>query len=327
MLDLCRASSSNEQPRVPKEKWMKDLVMSLLEGKNAVVTGGGRGIGKAAALLFAKNGANVAIVSRSQAELDATVIDIESHYVRGLAIVADLGTEQGPPSVASSFFDHFDRCDILVNNAGMSHYTTVAEWPVEDVKRLFDLNILGTYLMCKEFAHRMVEQGAGKIIMVSSVMGNTVFAPKHVAYCASKAAVAAMGRSLQAELGRAVQVNVILPGLIKTKLVLDMAPAGYPVNDPMEPEAIAPAFLFLASDLSNRATGRLIDLSDVLQVMERVRTETSMLGSPGPDKLKDLVKTMKLTPDLRATFKENKDLIDFWLDIDASGDIGCPGRE
>jgi NAD(P)-dependent dehydrogenase (short-subunit alcohol dehydrogenase family) len=287
--------------------------MKLLEGKNAIVTGGGRGIGRAAALEFAKNGANVAVVSRSQDELDAVVSEIESLGASGLAIAADIGTEQAPADVSSAFFGKFDKCDILVNNAGMSHYTTVAEWPVEDVKKLFNLNILGTYLMCKEFSPRMVEQGSGKIIMTSSVMGTVFYGPKHVAYCASKAAIAAMGKALQAELGKSVQVNIVLPGLIRTKLVLDMQPMGYPVNDPMEPEVIAPAYLFLASELSNRVFGKVVNTSEILQIMDKVRAE---FAANGPSELKELIKTMKLTPELKDAFKDNKDLVDFWLKLD-----------
>src|SRR5271157_838018 len=99
---------------------IESLNMKLLEGKNAIVTGGGRGIGKAVALAFAQHGANVAVVSRSQDELDAAVDEIQSQGVKGLAIVADLGSDQGATEAASSFFGTFDRCDILVNNAGMS---------------------------------------------------------------------------------------------------------------------------------------------------------------------------------------------------------------
>lgn len=291
---------------------IESLNMKLLQGKNAIVTGGGRGIGKAVALAFAQHGANVAVVSRSQDELDAAVDEIQSQGVKGLAIVADLGSDQGATETASSFFGTFDRCDILVNNAGMSHWTTMAEWPLEEVKKLFNLNILGTYLMCKEFSSRMVEQGSGKIIMVSSLMGNGSYSAKHVAYCASKAAVTAMGKSLQVEIGKKTQVNILLPGHIRTKMLKDLQAMGYHEGNDMEPEEITPAFVFFASELSNRYFGTVIDLSSIELVIARVRAE---IEANGPADIKELVKTMKgkLSSQLYDIFKNTKELVEFMM--------------
>ncbi len=289
--------------------------MGLLSGKNALVTGGGRGIGKAVAISLAQNGANVCVVSRNQPELDAVVADMQSDNVQGLALSADLGTEVGVRDAVAKYFAKFDRCDILVNNAGMAHFTTVAEWPVTEVKKLFDLNILGTYLVTKEISTRMQKQGSGKIIMVSSVMGTQFYAPKHVAYCTSKAAIAAMGKSLQAEIGKAFQINVVIPGLIDTKMTRDLQTQGYPFgSEALTPTDIAPVFVFLASALSDKYWGLSINLPVVWTLLDKVRAE---IAGSGVTEVKELLKIMKakLGPELYDTFKSCKELVDFLLKI------------
>ena len=105
--------------------------MKLIEGKNALITGGGRGIGKAVALEFAKNGANVAVAARTKSELEKTVGEIENHGVLGLAIPTDLSTLEGVEECAKEYFDKFKKIDILVNNAGMTDYSTVINTPIE----------------------------------------------------------------------------------------------------------------------------------------------------------------------------------------------------
>ena len=147
---------------------MIDMQTKLIEGKNALITGGGRGIGKAVALEFAKNGANVAISARSEDELNKTIREIESYGVKGLSIVADLSTVDGINACADNYLNHFEVCDILVNNAGFSQYHSILEYSIEEFQYLFNLNVMSYFLMTKRMLPGMLEQKSGKIINILS---------------------------------------------------------------------------------------------------------------------------------------------------------------
>lgn len=174
--------------------------MSLLEGQNALITGGGRGIGKEVALDLASVGANVAVAARTKSELDQTVKEIEDFGIKGLAIQTDLSNLVGIQKCAEEFFNKYKKCDILICNAGMTQASPIVEFPIEKAQKLFDLNIMGYYGMVKYIVPNMIEYGGGSIIMTSSVQGNVFFLPNKVAYSASKAAITAMGKSLSTEL-------------------------------------------------------------------------------------------------------------------------------
>ena len=191
----------------------------LLEGKYALVSGGGRGVGRAAAIEFAKHGANVGVTARTKTELDQTVDEIEKYDVKGLSIPADLSTLEGVANCAATYFKNFDECDILVNNAGITQFADLVDYPIEKVQEIFNLNIMGTYALTKEVLPKMFEHGGGKIIMMSSVQGNAVFSSKKVAYSTSKAAITAMAKCLQAEVKKQnIQVSVILGGGVQTRM-------------------------------------------------------------------------------------------------------------
>ena len=201
--------------------------MKLLEGRNALITGGGRGIGRAVALAFAKNGANVAITALEANELDNTIKDIEKYDVKGLSIPADLTNIEEIKFVANKFFNNFKKCDILVNNAGMSYYCSMLDVSLEKAIRLFKLNLIAYYANVKLVIPDMIERRSGKIIMTASVHGNMFFNPNQVAYSSTKAGVSAMGKCLHNELNPFnIQVNIILPGAIHTKLYENSAERG-----------------------------------------------------------------------------------------------------
>ena len=134
------------------------FLMTLLEGRNALITGGGRGIGKAVALEFAKNGANVVITALEAEELAKTVKEIEKFKVKGYAIQADLTDINEIKRVGDDFFRNFDTCDILVNNAGMSYYCSMLDVSLEKAVKLFNLNLIAYYAMVKLILPKMVEQ-------------------------------------------------------------------------------------------------------------------------------------------------------------------------
>ena len=249
--------------------------MKLLEGKNALVTGGGRGIGRAIALDLAKNGANVAVASRTKEELNQTVLEIEKFGVNSIAISTDLATLTGVADCVKSYFNNFDNIDILINNAGMTQVGSIVNYPIEMAQKLFNLNIMGYYAMVKELVPKMIEQKSGSIVMTSSVQGNIYFPPKKVAYSASKAAVVAMGKCLNLELKPFnINVNVVTPAGIETKMAEDLRKWGQKMPITVPPEVISPAYLFLASDLAKKKyKGRVVELNIICDFLPILKEE------------------------------------------------------
>lgn len=287
--------------------------MKLLEGKNALITGGGRGIGKAVALEFAKNGANIAVTALEKDELEQTVKDIEKYNIKALSIPADLSNIAGVKSVVKTYFHYFDRIDILINNAGMSYYCPMIDVSLDKAVKLFNLNLIAYYAMIKLILPKMIETGGGNIIMTASVHGNMFFNPNQVAYSAAKAGVTAMSKCLDAELRPyKIQVNVILPGAIQTKLFEDSARRGQITPKPISPEDISPIYLFLASDLSSkRYKGKIINQMLLFELLEKLKSNISNNSfdiRELTERMKDLIKKS-----MYGLLRKNQDLIEFLL--------------
>ncbi|MFX1570275.1 MAG: SDR family NAD(P)-dependent oxidoreductase [Promethearchaeota archaeon] len=287
--------------------------MKLLEGRNALVTGGGRGIGKAVALEFAKNGANVAITALESDELAKTTDEIKKFNVKVNSIQADLTNIKEIKKVADEFFRNFETCDILVNNAGMSYYCSMLDVSLEKAIKLFKLNLIAYYAMVKLIIPNMVEHKKGKIIMTSSVHGNMFFNPNQVVYSSTKAGVSAMAKCLHNELNPYnIQVNVILPGAIHTKLYEDSAERGQIAPEPISPETIAPIYLFLASDLSARHyKGMIINQMLLYDLLPKIKNKVDNLDS----NIKEIIKSMKskLRKGEYSLLRKNQELIDFLI--------------
>ena len=287
--------------------------MKLLEGKNALVTGGGRGIGREVALDLAKNGANVAVSARTKEQLDNTVQEIEKFGVNGIAIVVDLSTLDGVRECAKHYFENFDTINILINNAGMTHVSSVVDTPIENAQKLFNLNIMSYYALLKEVLPKMIEQKSGSIVMTSSVNGNVYYPPKKVAYSTSKAAVSAMGQCLSVELKPYnINVNVVTPAGVETKMAEDLRKWGQQMPITVPPEFISPAYLFLASDLAlKKYKGRVLELHIICDILP---TLSEAIGVKEIEfrELKVLAEG-KLKKDQLKVFKKNSELIDFML--------------
>lgn len=285
----------------------------LLEGKFALVTGGGRGIGKAVAIEFAKNGANVAVAARTKNELEQTVSDIEKYGVKGLAIPADLSTIEGVNECVARYFKNFNKCNILVPNAGTSHHSNIIDMPLEDTLQLFNLNFICYYALIKQILPNMLEQAGGKIIMTSSAHGNLVFMANKVAYASSKAAVSVMGRCLDKDFGNQnIDVNVVLPGAVETKLLWEARKRGANYPESHGPELMAPIYLFLASNILKRPyKGRLIDHNSLFGLLDKLRNQFDIENIS----IADLLKTSKekLSKETYTFFRKNKELVEFML--------------
>ena len=239
----------------------------MLKGKTAVITGGVRGIGKCIAETFCKNGANVIICDISSKEAaDQTEAELKEFGTRVRMVNGDITDPQTAVNVAQIIKDEFDKkVDILVNNAGITNDTLMIQMSPEDFSRVIDVNLNGSFYMTKEISALMIKQRSGSIISMSSVSG-LKGNPAQVNYSASKAGLVGMTKSAAKELGRrGIRVNGIAPGFVETDMtavLTEEQKAGAAKNISMQrmgqPQDIANAALFLASDLSSYITGQII---------------------------------------------------------------------
>jgi NAD(P)-dependent dehydrogenase (short-subunit alcohol dehydrogenase family) len=239
-----------------------------LENKVALVTGGTSGIGEAVALLFAQEGAAVAVTGRNQERGAVIVEQIRRSKGKALFIRTDVRNSQDCKRAVADTLKNFGRLDILFNNAGIFLPQTALECSEEEWDLQLDINLKGTFLMSKYSLEPMIKQGSGVIINNSSGWG-LVGGDKAVAYCASKGGVVLLTKAMAVDHGRqGIRVNCICPGDVDTPMLPEDARmrgldwktylAGCE-NRPMgrigTPEEIAKAVLFLASDDSSFMTG------------------------------------------------------------------------
>ena len=243
-----------------------------LAGKVALVTGGSRGIGRAAALAFAQAGADVAVASRKIEDLEQVAEEIRGLGRKSLAAAAHMGRMDQIGNLVETVKKEFGRIDVLVNNAG----TSPALSSVLDVEeRLWDsimnTNLKGLFFLSQAVARIMREHGAGSIINVASIDGLKPEKDMSV-YSISKAGVIMATRAMALELGQYnIRVNAIAPGLILTKMGRDRFEAipgdkewvlsRTPLGCLGKPEDIATAMLYLASDASSFITGEILEVN------------------------------------------------------------------
>lgn len=246
--------------------------MFELNNRVAIVTGSGskRGIGRTIALTLAKQGAKLVIADINQEGIQETVDAIRAQGGEAFGIELNVTSEESNRAMVEQVIRHFGRIDILVNNAGISQKTTVEEMTLEDITRVFNVNMFGLFLCTQAVLAQMKKQGYGRIISLSSVSakrGGGVFGGAH--YSASKAAVLGFSKNLAREVAaNGITVNCIAPGLVNTdiwkSLDQDTAKeviASIPMGRPGETEEIASAIAFLASSQASYITGEEIDIN------------------------------------------------------------------
>ena len=237
-----------------------------LEGKVALVTGGGRGIGQVIARDLARAGADIAILSRTGAA--DTVAVIEKEGGKCLDIRGDVTKEESVKTALAKIVETYGRLDIVVNNAGVCYHKTIFEATLEDWKNTIDINLTGEYIVSREAARVMIDHNIhGSIINIASMSGSIVNVPQMQAgYNASKAGVIHMTKSLAIELVEyGIRVNSISPGYVATPMSLDpdfVEPELLAAWEPMfpmhrmaKPEELTGAVIWLCSESAGYTNG------------------------------------------------------------------------
>jgi NAD(P)-dependent dehydrogenase (short-subunit alcohol dehydrogenase family) len=221
-----------------------------LEGRTAVVTGAGKGIGRATALALASEGANVVLMSRTQADLEDVAKQVEAHGVKALVVPGDVSQEADVEQAKQAAQAVFGKVDILVNNAGVGKNGTVMTLTVEDFDWIMNTNFRGTFLCTKAFMPEMIERQEGWIIFIGSVAG-MMGLPNEPIYCASKHAQKGFAESIDYECRpHNVKVSYIAPGGTNTEYGFynGTRTAGDPLLDGfLTSEDVADAVIFAAT--------------------------------------------------------------------------------
>ena len=241
--------------------------MGRLDGKACVITGAGSGIGRACALRFAHEGAQVACADIVEVAGRETAAAIESAGGSAVFFPADVIDEASVSSLYQEAERRFGALHILVNNAGVLLPTdgSVLELGLDTWRRVLDINLTGVFLCCKHGIPKLLAAGGGSVVNMASICSIIGSATAQTAYTASKGGVAALTREVAVEFARSnVRVNALLPGPVETPLALQLYPddeawqrrrVHIPAGRLGRPEEIADAALFLASDESSWVTG------------------------------------------------------------------------
>ncbi len=247
---------------------MSDVVSPFdLSGKAALVTGGGRGLGRAMAVGFAQAGADVIVVARREDDLAETVRLVNAAGREAHAVAGDVTDPAVAPHAVEACVREFGRIDILVNNAGLLTVGPIEETPAEDWLKVLDVNLMGTYRFCAAVAKAFKQQGSGKVVNIASVLG-TFGVGDATAYCTAKAGVMGFTRSLAVEWApHGIGVNAIAPGLFDTDMsagvianqdAYTMIMAGIPRGRHGRPEDLVGTAVYLASAASDHVIGQVV---------------------------------------------------------------------
>lgn len=250
-------------------------VSGMLDGKVAIVTGGTRGIGYAIVQRFLEAGARVALFGSRQETVDKALEQIRAvrDDAEVMGLFPALENYQEVAEAMETVQNQFGRLDILVNNAGISARETLYDYRPEDFEKIIQLNVNGVFHCTKAAAPIMKKQGGGSVINMSSMV-SIYGQPAGCGYPASKYAVNGLTKSLARELGRnQIRVNAVAPGVTRTDMVaalpeemVQKMAAAIPLGRIGEPEEVADAVLFLASDLAAYVTGTVLSVDGATQV-------------------------------------------------------------
>jgi gluconate 5-dehydrogenase len=250
-----------------------------LTGKTALVTGGGRGIGRHLAIGLAEAGADVFVASRKLPDCEAVAREIEQLGRRGIALPVDLSKPEQIEALVDGILSQTERLDVLVNNAALIWGAPTLEYPLEGWDRVFDVNVRGLWLLSQRVARHMKQAGGGSIIHISSISGLRGASEEGmpaIAYNASKGAVITLTKDMAAKLARyGIRVNGIAPGAFLTDMMNHIREdegrmrkfvAGIPMQRCGGEDDVKGAVVFLASDAADYVTGRPLVVDGGLSV-------------------------------------------------------------
>lgn len=237
----------------------------MLANKTAIVTGGSKGIGRAIALRFSELGARVVVCGRTLEPLQEVAEHIEKQNGQALAVQCDVSSEDDVKRLIKTAVERFESIDILVNNAGITRDGLLMRMSEQDWDDVLNINLKGIYRCTKSVLRPMIRQRAGRIINISSVVG-LMGNPGQANYASAKAAVLGFTKSMARELApRGITVNAVAPGYITTEMTdalndeqKERLLAGIPLGRMGQPEDIAAAVAFLASDQASYITGQTL---------------------------------------------------------------------
>lgn len=242
--------------------------MELVKGKNVLITGASRGIGKGIAQAFAQHGANVAFTySSSAGPAEELEKELSALGVKAKAYQSNAADFESAQQLATDVLAKFGSIDVLINNAGITKDNLLMRISEEDFDKVIEVNLKSVFNMTKAVQRTMLKQRHGSLIHMSSVVGVKGNAGQSN-YAASKAGIIGFSKSVALELGsRNIRSNVIAPGFIETEMtgklpedVVAQWRAGIPLKRGGSPDDVANACLFLASDLSSYITGQVLNV-------------------------------------------------------------------
>lgn len=242
--------------------------MDLVKGKNIIITGASRGIGKGIAQIFAQHGANVAFTySSSAGPAEELAQELTALGIKAKAYQSNAADFESAQQLAADVLEDFGSIDVLINNAGITKDNLLMRISEEDFDKVIEVNLKSVFNMTKAVQRTMLKQRHGSLIHMSSVVGVKGNAGQ-ANYAASKAGIIGFSKSVALELGsRNIRSNVIAPGFIETEMTAKLPEdvvsewrAGIPLKRGGLPNDVANACLFLASDLSAYITGQVLNV-------------------------------------------------------------------
>ncbi|MHA1818882.1 MAG: SDR family NAD(P)-dependent oxidoreductase [Promethearchaeota archaeon] len=290
---------------------MGDLIFKkygdLLKNKTILITGSGRGIGKALAIGMAKLGANIILTSRNMEELNEVKKIIENDGGSAIAVKSNVQIYDEIKSIVDTALKEYSNIDVLVNNAGFSKIKPITRLRVSEYEDMIKTNILGVVHATHLVVPHMIEQKSGSIINTGSV---AVFMPlpNWNVYAMTKSALLAFTTSLAEELKRfKVRVNTIMPNMVHTPMLHSgRTPEQIAALDAMQPEELIPYYAFLASDLSKKITGQNLNI-DVFETLIKLKEPI----------IKQLASSSSEESEQAETSKETKgEIIIKWKDVE-----------
>ncbi len=242
--------------------------MKLLDGKNVIITGASRGIGRGIASIFADHGANIAFTYSSSAAAAAELEkELQATGVKVKAYQSNAASFEDSQEFVKKVLEDFDSIDVLINNAGITKDNLLMRMSETDFDKVIEVNLKSIFNMTKAVQRTMLKQRSGSIINMSSVVGIKGNAGQ-ANYAASKAGIIGFSKSMALELGsRNIRTNVVAPGFIETEMTAKLDEKtvegwrdAIPLKRGGSPEDIANACVFLASDLSAYITGQVLQV-------------------------------------------------------------------